>query len=100
MSSWSHSGETDEVVRLLMAIRRIGAKLIALTASASSTLGRAADITLDCSVAKEACPQSRPTASTTVALAMGDALAMTRKRRASGNFVLHPGGNRPLQATG
>jgi arabinose-5-phosphate isomerase len=93
----SYSGETDEVVRLLMAIRRLGAKLIALTASASSTLGRSADITLDCSVAKEACPLNLvPTASTTVALAMGDALAMTLAKekgfRVEDFHSLHPGG--------
>src|SRR4029078_7405781 len=52
----SHSGETEELRRLLEAIRRIGARLIAMTGHAGSTLGRAADVTLDCSIAKEACP--------------------------------------------
>src|SRR5687767_5084598 len=74
----SHSGETEELIRLIEAIRRIGAKLIAMTGSARSTLGQAADVTLDCGIAEEACPLNLvPTASTTAALAMGDALAMT-----------------------
>jgi arabinose-5-phosphate isomerase len=74
----SHSGETEELIRLLESIRRIGARLIAMTGHADSTLGRASDVTLDCSIAKEACPMNLvPTASTTAALALGDALAMT-----------------------
>ena len=74
----SYSGETEELIRLLESIRRIGAKLIALTGNPESTLARAADVTLDCGIAKEACPMNLvPTASTTAALAMGDALAMT-----------------------
>lgn len=93
----SHSGETEELVRLLEAIRRIGAKLIALTGSRDSTLGRAADISIDCGIAEEACPMNLvPTASTTAALAMGDALAMTlleRKGFKEEEFArLHPGG--------
>src|SRR5690606_4688215 len=51
----SHSGETEELVRLLEAIRRIGAKLIALTGTRDSTLGRAADVAIDCGIAEEAC---------------------------------------------
>ena len=74
----SHSGETHEVLRLLETIRRIGARLIAVTGSPTSTLADAADLTLDCHVAEEACPLNLvPTASTTAALALGDALAMT-----------------------
>lgn len=74
----SYSGETGEVLRLLEAIRRLGAKLIALTGDPASTLAQAADVALDCSVTEEACPLNLvPTASTTAALAMGDALAMT-----------------------
>ncbi len=74
----SHSGETEELIRLLESIRRIGAKLIALTGDSTSTLARAADVTLDCGIAEEACPINlAPTASTTASLAMGDALAMT-----------------------
>jgi arabinose-5-phosphate isomerase len=93
----SHSGETDELVRLLEAIRRLGARLIALTGRAHSTLGQAADVTLDCRIAEEACPMNLvPTASTTAALAMGDALAMAllvRKGFREEQFAsLHPGG--------
>ena len=93
----SHSGETDEIIRLLEAIRRIGAKLIAVTGNGGSTLARAADVTLDCSIAAEACPMNLvPTASTTAALALGDALAMTlcvRKGFREEHFAsLHPGG--------
>jgi arabinose-5-phosphate isomerase len=93
----SHSGETDELIRLLESIRRIGARLIALTGHPLSTLARAADVTLNCGIAKEACPMNLvPTASTTAALAMGDALAMTllvRKGFREDQFAsLHPGG--------
>jgi arabinose-5-phosphate isomerase len=93
----SHSGETDELIRLLESIRRIGARLIALTGHPSSTLARAADVTLNCGIAKDACPMNLvPTASTTAALAMGDALAMTllvRKGFREDQFAsLHPGG--------
>jgi arabinose-5-phosphate isomerase len=93
----SHSGETDELIRLLESIRRIGARLIAMTGDARSTLARAADVTLDCSIAEEACPMNLvPTASTTAALALGDALAMTllvRKGFREEQFAsLHPGG--------
>src|SRR6266576_3421921 len=51
----SYSGETDEILRLLETIRRLGAKLIAITGCPASTLAHAADVTLDCSVAEEAC---------------------------------------------
>jgi len=93
----SHSGETGELIRLLESIRRIGARLIAMTGSPASTLGRAADVTLDCSIAEEACPMNLvPTASTTASLALGDALAMTllvRKGFREEHFAsLHPGG--------
>jgi arabinose-5-phosphate isomerase len=93
----SHSGETGELIRLLESIRRIGARLVAITGSPKSTLGRAADVTLDCSIAEEACPMNLvPTASTTAALALGDALAMTllvRKGFREEHFAsLHPGG--------
>jgi arabinose-5-phosphate isomerase len=93
----SHSGETDELIRLLESIRRIGARLIAMTGNPASTLARAADVTLNCGIAKEACPMNLvPTASTTAALAMGDALAMTmlvRKGFREDQFAsLHPGG--------
>ena len=93
----SHSGETEELVRLIESIRRIGARLIAMTGTSDSTLGRAADVTLDCGIAEEACPMNLvPTASTTAALALGDALAMTllvRKGFREEDFAsLHPGG--------
>ena len=93
----SHSGETGEVLRLLETIRRLGARLIAVTGSPASTLAQAADLTLDCHVAEEACPLNLvPTASTTAALALGDALAMTlliEKGFREEDFVnLHPGG--------
>jgi arabinose-5-phosphate isomerase len=93
----SQSGETEELVRLLEAIRRIGARLISMTGRPQSTLGRAADVTLSCHVAEEACPMNlAPTASTTAALALGDALAMALSRRKDfreQHFAdLHPGG--------
>jgi arabinose-5-phosphate isomerase len=93
----SYSGETDELIRLLESIRRIGARLIALTGNPSSTLARRSDVTLNCGIAEEACPMNLvPTASTTAALAMGDALAMTllvRKGFREEQFAsLHPGG--------
>jgi arabinose-5-phosphate isomerase len=93
----SYSGETDELLRLLETIRRLGAKLIAMTGRPASTLAQAADVALDCSVAEEACPMNLvPTASTTAALALGDALAMTllvEKGFRQEDFAsLHPGG--------
>ncbi len=93
----SSSGETEELVRLLEAIRRIGARIISLTGYPESTLGQASDVTLSCHVAEEACPMNlAPTASTTATLALGDALAMalsTRKGFGPENFAdLHPGG--------
>ena len=92
----SYSGETDEILRLLETIRRLGAKLVAMTGSPESTLAQAADVALDCSVAEEACPMNLvPTASTTAALAIGDALAMTllvEKGFSEEDFAsLHPG---------
>jgi arabinose-5-phosphate isomerase len=93
----SFSGETEELVRLLEAIRRIGARLISLTGHTQSTLGQASDVTLSCHVAEEACPMNlAPTASTTAALALGDALALALSRRKGfreEQFAdLHPGG--------
>ena len=71
----SYSGETQEVLRLLEAIRRIGVSIVAITGNPLSTLAHAADVALDCQVSEEACPLNLvPTASTTAALAMGDAL--------------------------
>lgn len=93
----SYSGETDELLRVLETIRRVGAKLIAITGGRSSSLALAADVALDCSVTEEACPMNLvPTASTTAALAIGDALAMTllvEKGFKQEDFAnLHPGG--------
>jgi arabinose-5-phosphate isomerase len=93
----SHSGETYELLRLLEAIRRLGAKLIALTGHPDSTLGQAADVVLDCHIDEEACPLNlAPTASTTASLALGDAVAMAvlvRKGFKEEDFAnLHPGG--------
>ena len=94
----SNSGETDEVVRILPIIRRIGAKIIAMCGKQSSTLGQHADYYLDISVAKEACPYGlAPTSSTTATLVMGDALAMALMK--ARNFtdqdfaIFHPGGS-------
>jgi len=73
----SHSGETAEVVNLLPTIKRMGAPLIAMTGKPESTLGRHADVVLHVNVSQEACPNNlAPTASTTAALALGDALAV------------------------
>ena len=93
----SYSGETDELLRLLETIKRLGARLIAITGDCQSALGKAADVTLDCRVSEEACPLNLvPTASTTAALALGDALAMTllvAKGFKQEDFAsLHPGG--------
>ena len=93
----SHSGETNEILRLIDTIRRVGARLVCLTGAPESTLARTADVALDCGVRVEACPLNLvPTASTTASLALGDALAMTllvRKGFREDDFAnLHPGG--------
>jgi len=93
----SSSGESDEVVRLLPLVKRLGLPLIALTGNPSSTLAEAADVVLDVGVEEEACPLGlAPTASTTAALALGDALAVAlleRKGFGAEDFaVLHPAG--------
>jgi len=73
----SYSGETDELRTILPIVKRLGAKLIALTGNVRSTLAGLADVVLDGRVEKEACPLDlAPTASTTAALALGDALAI------------------------
>lgn len=75
--AFSYSGESDEVSRILPTIRRIGARLIAVTGKPQSTLGRAADIVLDLGPCTEACPLGlAPTTSAAAMLAMGDALAI------------------------
>lgn len=74
----SNSGETEELLALLPALKRRGSALIAIVGNMDSTLARSADVVLDAAVSLEACPLNlAPTASTTVALAIGDALAMT-----------------------
>ena len=93
----SHSGDTAELVALTPAIKRLAAPLIALTGQPASVLAAAADVHLDVSVREEACPLGlAPTASTTAALAMGDALAMSLLERRGFTVddfaVLHPGG--------
>jgi len=93
----SYSGETEELTRVLETLKRIGAPLVAITGDLKSTLAQAADVALDCRVSEEACPMNLvPTASTTAALAMGDALAMAvlvEKGFRPEDFAnLHPGG--------
>jgi arabinose-5-phosphate isomerase len=93
----SNSGETEELLRVLETIKRIGARLIAVTGDAGSTIAVAADVALDCHVSEEACPMNLvPTASTTAALALGDALAMTlfvaKGFRQEDFASIHPGG--------
>ena len=93
----SNSGETEEVLRLLPVFKRMGLPLIALTGETASTLARHADAVLDIGVRQEACPLGlAPTASTTAALAMGDALAVVlfeEKGFSEEEFaLLHPGG--------
>jgi arabinose-5-phosphate isomerase len=94
----SNSGNTEELVAVLPAIARRGAKIVAMTGKPDSALARQADLVLDCGVEKEACPLNlAPTASTTAALALGDALAVVvLKARgfSEEDFALsHPGGS-------
>ncbi|HEY8132894.1 MAG TPA: KpsF/GutQ family sugar-phosphate isomerase [Thermoanaerobaculia bacterium] len=93
----SNSGETEELVRLLPNIKRIGAELVAMTGNPSSTIAKGADYHLSAAISKEACPLGlAPTASTTATLALGDAMAMAlllRKGFKEEDFAfLHPGG--------
>jgi arabinose-5-phosphate isomerase len=93
----SNSGETEELVRLLQSIKRIGAEIVAITGNPQSTLARGADFHLSAAISREACPLGlAPTASTTATLALGDALAMAllkRKGFREEDFAfLHPGG--------
>jgi len=101
----SNSGETDEVLAVLPAIKRLGVSLILLTGGADSTLAGQADVVLDVGVSEEACPMNlAPTSSTTAALAMGDALAMAlldlRGVRAEDYAALHPRGSLGWRALG
>ncbi len=93
----SASGETEEILRLLVNIKRIGDALISFCCNLDSTLARSSDVALDCSVPAEACGMGlAPTASTTAMLALGDALAIAvslRKGFRAEDFAdLHPGG--------
>jgi arabinose-5-phosphate isomerase len=93
----SASGETEEILRLLVMLKRIGDALISFCCNTQSTLALASDIVLDCCVAQEACALGlAPTASTTAMLALGDALAIAvsqRKGFRAEDFAdLHPGG--------
>ena len=93
----SNSGETEEITRILPIIKRMGLPLIAMAGNPGSTLARAGDVFLDISIKEEACPlQLAPTASTTVTLVMGDALAVAlllqRGFREEDFALYHPGG--------
>ncbi len=93
----SNSGETQEILQLLPYVERMGIPVVALTGRMNSTLAKNSDVTLDVSVAEEACPMGlAPTASTTAALAMGDALAVAllQKRgfKEEDFAQFHPGG--------
>jgi arabinose-5-phosphate isomerase len=93
----SYSGETEEILRLLDRLKRLGIPLICLTGGCDSTLARASEVLLDVSIEREACSLNlAPTASTTASLALGDALAIAlleRKGFREEDFVeLHPGG--------
>ncbi|HEY2031254.1 MAG TPA: KpsF/GutQ family sugar-phosphate isomerase [Myxococcales bacterium] len=94
----SNSGETDEIVRLLPSIRRLGAPIVAMTSGLRNSLAGQADVVLEIGPVPEACPLGlAPTASTVALLAMGDALAMTVQHRrgfSTEQFAsLHPGGS-------
>ena len=94
----SNSGESDELLAILPVLKRQGVPLIAMTGGLTSSLARHADVLLDCSVAKEACPMNlAPTASTTAQLAMGDALAVAlldaRGFKPEDFARSHPGGS-------
>jgi arabinose-5-phosphate isomerase len=93
----SNSGESEELTAILPLIKRMGVPMIAMTGRRQSALGRHADVVLDTSVDKEACPHNlAPTASTTAQLAMGDALAVSlldaRGFKADDFARSHPGG--------
>ncbi|MDH4228049.1 MAG: KpsF/GutQ family sugar-phosphate isomerase [Deltaproteobacteria bacterium] len=94
----SNSGESEEIVRMLPAVKRFGVKTIGFTGKPNSTLARYSDVIIDVGVKKEACPLGlAPTASTTATLAMGDALAVAllerRGFKAEDFAELHPAGS-------
>jgi arabinose-5-phosphate isomerase len=93
----SNSGETEEIARMLPSLKRLGIKLISLTGNTESTLAKNSDVVINVGVKEEACPLGlAPTASTTAALAMGDALAVAlldkRGFREEDFACFHPGG--------
>ena len=93
----SNSGETDDILRIMPTIDILGVPVVAILGRVDSTIGRKADVTLDASVEREACPMDlAPTTSTTAALAMGDALAMAllelRDFKPEDFALYHPGG--------
>ncbi|BBB23157.1 arabinose-5-phosphate isomerase [Abyssogena phaseoliformis symbiont OG214] len=93
----SYSGESDEIMTLIPIIKRLGVLIISMTRSANSSIGKISDVHLDVSIEKEACPHNlAPTSSTTVALVMGDALAislLTNKGFSVDDFARsHPSG--------
>ncbi|MGC2424358.1 MAG: KpsF/GutQ family sugar-phosphate isomerase [Nitrospirota bacterium] len=94
----SNSGETEEIVKLLPVFKRLAVPVIAMTGGMKSALAKAAEVTIDVGVAEEACPMGlAPTASTTAALAMGDAMAITllekRGFKEEDFACFHPGGS-------
>lgn len=94
----SNSGETEEILRILPSVKRLGAQLVVMSGNPLSNLARSSDVFLDVSVKEEACPLGlAPTASTTATLAMGDALAVAllvkRGFRAEDFAIFHPGGS-------
>jgi len=99
----SYSGSSEELLQIVPLVKRRGAKLIALTGKPDSALAREADVHLDAGVAQEACPHNlAPTASTTAALALGDALAVAlldKRGFSADDFARsHPRGQLPRQA--
>ena len=94
----SNSGETEELIKIIPLVKRLGVRMVAVTGRPDSTLARNADVSLDVGVKEEACPLGlAPTASTTATLAMGDALAVAllkeRGFKAEDFASLHPAGS-------
>lgn len=94
----SYSGESEELIKILPHLKRFDVKLIAMTGNKNSTLGKCSDVVLNIKVSKEACPLNvAPTSSTTLTLAMGDALAvclMKKRNFTKEDFAsFHPGGS-------
>ena len=99
----SYSGTSEELLQIVPLVKRRGAKLISITGKSNSALAREADVHLDAAVAQEACPHNlAPTASTTAALALGDALAVAlldKRGFSADDFARsHPRGQLPRQA--